>query len=66
MLEEHLKTAAANATYTSPTIQDQLISICGEYIRECIIKQTGHQVYSVITDEVTDSSNLEQLRLVLR
>ncbi len=65
MLEEHLKTAAA--TYTSPTIQNQLISICGDYIRDCIIKQIGHQVCSVIADEVTDSSNLEeQLSLVLR
>jgi hypothetical protein len=37
ILENHLKTAAKNATYISKTIQKELISICGEIISEGII-----------------------------
>lgn len=33
VLEEHLKTAAANALYTSKTVQNQMIAICGDIIR---------------------------------
>ena len=34
VLEEHLSTAARNATYTSADIQNQIIAIIGEHIRD--------------------------------
>ena len=34
VLGNHLETAPANALYTSETVQDELISICGNHIQE--------------------------------
>ena len=66
-LKDHLSTAPANATYTSARIQNELINIIGDLIREQIIDRvTDSRFYSVIADEVTDSANKEQLSLVLR
>ena len=66
-LEKHLKTAAANATYTSADIQNQIISIVGDHIHGQIVDMVKTSpVYSIIADEVTDASNKEQLSLVLR
>ena len=33
VLKEHLETASLNATYTSKEIQNQMISVCGDIIR---------------------------------
>ncbi len=58
---------SANATYLSPDIQNQLIALTGSAIRKEIIdrvKQAG--VYSIIVDETPDTSNKEQLALVIR
>ena len=54
--------------YTSPTIQNELISILGEQIRESIMNQIPSDVpyFSILADEVTDASNREQLSLVIR
>lgn len=38
VLEEHLTIAARNATYTSADIQNQIITILGDHIREQIIQ----------------------------
>ena len=34
ILSEHLQTAASNAVYTSKTIQNEIIAICGDLIRQ--------------------------------
>ena len=39
ILEEHLKTAKSNANYRSKTIQNEIISCCGDYISQTIIKE---------------------------
>ena len=62
VLEEHLKTAAGNAMYISKTIQNQMITVCGDIIRKKIlemIRKVGF--FSVIADEATDTANDEQL-----
>jgi hypothetical protein len=67
VLANHFKEASKNATYTSKTIQNQLIEVIGDYIRGNIIGEIKEaKFYSVLCDEVSDVSNKEQLSLVLR
>ena len=67
-LAQHLEYAPKNATYTSKTIQNQLIEIIGQYIRKQILAgQKGKGFYSIVADEVTDKfANQEVLALCLR
>ena len=65
-LREHLA-SAPNAIYTSPDIQNQIIGVLGDNIIEKILtKVKTAQYFSLIADEVTDCSNIEQLGLALR
>ena len=67
VLAEHLATAPRNATYTSKTIQNQMINIIADQVRSKIVGNIkAAKWYTVISDEVTDVSNKEQLSLVLR
>ncbi len=67
VLRDHLQSVARNATYTSPDIQNQLISILGDQICDTILRKVNSSLcYTVIADEVTDCSNKEQLCIVLR
>lgn len=67
VLKNHLATCSANARYSSKTIQNQLIMLIGDHIRDSIIQEIKEAKYfSILCDEVTDNANLEQLSLVLR
>lgn len=67
VLANHFKEAAKNATYTSKTIQNQLIEVIGDYIRDNIINEIKEaKFYSILCDEVSDVSNKEQVSIVLR
>ena len=67
VLRDHLAHAPRNAVYTSPDIQNQIINILGEYIRQKIFSMVQRaQFFTIIADEVTDCSNKEQLSLVLQ
>lgn len=67
VLEEHLKTAAKNAIYTSKTTQNEFISICGNLIQRKILKKIQEVgFFSVIADEATDIANEEQLSISIR
>ena len=67
ILKEHLQSAGGNATYTSPDIQNQIIKILGDHIRDTILNRVRRSLcYALIADEVTDCSNKEQLCIVLR
>ena len=58
---------AQNAQYTSPQIQNDLISCTGEWIRNQLLAEVRNaKFFSVSADEAADSSNKEQLPLVLR
>lgn len=67
VLYEHFESAPRNATYRSKTVQNELIACCGDFIKSEIvnnIKASGY--FSIMADEATDSSNIEQLPLVIR
>ena len=67
VLADHFKTVAQNAQYTSPQIQNDLISCTGERIRNQLLAEVRNaKFFSVSADEAADSSNKEQLPLVLR
>ncbi|XP_065671304.1 52 kDa repressor of the inhibitor of the protein kinase-like [Hydra vulgaris] len=67
VLEDHLKYHQRNASYISKTSQNQLVRCCGEVITDTIIAEIKNSKYfSIIADEASDSSNKEQLSLVIR
>ena len=67
VLADHFKTAAQNAQYHSPLIQNDLILCTGEWIRKQILHEVHNaKFFSVCADEAADCSNKEQLPLVLR
>ena len=67
ILADHLKSAGRNALYTSKTVQNELIEICGDVIRDAILKEIrSASLFSVMADEATDSANDEQLAVSIR
>ncbi|KAJ8032894.1 Zinc finger MYM-type protein 1 [Holothuria leucospilota] len=71
VLRTHLENGKKNSRYTSKTIQNQLISITGDYLRKKITQDLTEErisrYFSVIADEVTDNTtNKEVLSLCLR
>ena len=58
VLRRFIESAPKNSTYTSKTVQKDLIDLCGQYIWECTSAPVmKNKFFSVIADEVTDSSN---------
>ena len=67
IVQERLQNGPRNAVYTSPEIQNALLHIMGEMVREKIcteVKDAG--VYSILADETKDSSKTEQMAIVVR
>ena len=53
--------------YTSKTVQNEMITICGDIIRSKLIKMVQNAgFFSVIADEATDVANDEQLSICVR
>lgn len=66
-LKDHLEKCRRNAVYTSPKIQNELIGLCGEVIRENVINDAKKAMaYAVLADETADISGKEQLSIGLR
>ena len=66
-LENHLKTAAQNATYISKTTQNQLIDAASKEIIDKIVHRVADVKYfSVLADETTDVSRKEQMSVIIR
>lgn len=66
-LIKHTENMSLNATYMSPTIQNELIAICGEVIQKEIVKDIVKAgVFSILVDETADISGNEQLSLCVR
>ena len=61
-LQDHLANAPRNATYTSLDIQNQVIDILGDYIQR-ILRIKKSQLFTLVADEVTDSSKKSNLVL---
>ncbi len=67
VLADHLTSAGANALYTSKTVQNELIDVCGEIIRSTILDRIrAAGVFSIMADEATDAANKEQLAICIR
>ncbi|CAF2160173.1 unnamed protein product [Rotaria magnacalcarata] len=67
LLQSHLTKGPRNSTYTSPSIQNELIELIYEHILSTILCRVGPTtLYSIIVDGTTDSSNIEQLCLLIR
>ena len=67
VIGEHLAAASRNATYTSSVIQNQLVDVAADQIRQKILHRVKRAVwYTIIANEVTYISNKEQLSVVLR
>ena len=65
-LAAHLRKAPLNATYTSKSIQNQMISIIGEAIQDGIIQEINDTCFfTILADEVKDCSNLERLSIAI-
>lgn len=65
-LKNHIEKCRRNASYTSPQIQNELISICGEVIKGDVLTEIKNEFYSVLADETADIAGKEQLSLGLR
>ena len=68
LLSSHIQSAKRNASYTSKTIQNEVIQIVGNHIISKILGGLqGRGFYSIIADEVTDKfTKKEVLVLCLR
>ena len=73
ILRAHLQNGKRNQQYTSKTLQNEVIGVTGNCLREKLVhslvstKDTDSKYFSVIADEVTDRySNQEVLSLCLR
>jgi len=66
ILRDHLQSAAANATYLSPMIQNEIIISCGKLLSRDVRRDVGHHFFSVLADETTDVAGVKQLSLTVR
>ena len=67
MSEQHLKTCSKNASHISKTSENDLISCCGYFITELVVRKIKeNQFFSILADEACDCSNQVQLSLVIR
>ena len=66
-LAAHLKQSPSNATYLSPDIQNQLITLIDEEILSSIFSEVKRvSCFALIADETTDKSTKSQLSIVVR
>ncbi|CAF1579691.1 unnamed protein product, partial [Didymodactylos carnosus] len=61
-----LEESAGNATYLSHHIQNELINIMANQIRDSIAERLRDNVYVLLADEATDVSHNKQLSICLR
>lgn len=66
-LKSHLDRCRKNAVYTSPKIQNEIIRLSGEVVKERIIEDCKQaKAYAVMADETADIAGKEQLSIGLR
>jgi hypothetical protein len=68
ILQNHLKFAPKNATYKSAPIQNEIIAIIGKWIQRKILisLNQGSSYFAILADEARDSSNKEQMPIIIR
>ncbi|XP_012448837.1 uncharacterized protein LOC105772033 [Gossypium raimondii] len=65
-VEDILKSALQNASYTSSTIQKEILQIHANRVRNVIREEIGDRKFSIIVDEARDESKKEQMTIILR
>ena len=67
VIKERIRNNPHNATYTSPEIQNPLLEVMGDIVRDRICEAIQDATYfSLLGDETKDVSKVEQLTIVLR
>lgn len=67
VLKHHLEHCQKNASYTSPIIQNELITLAGNEVRSSILDAArSAKWFSVMADESTDVSTKEQMAICIR
>uniref|UniRef100_A0A8D8THQ5 Zinc finger MYM-type protein 1 n=1 Tax=Cacopsylla melanoneura TaxID=428564 RepID=A0A8D8THQ5_9HEMI len=69
ILSDHLfkNQDSSNARYTSPQIQNEIIEICGNIIKDKVVsKINSSNCFSILADETMDISGTEQFSLCAR
>ena len=68
VLDKHLKTTAKNACYLSPRIQNEIFSISAKCVRNELLRELidSKSFYSILADETSDVSRIEQLSITIR
>nr|GMD86875.1 zinc finger MYM-type protein 1-like [Ipomoea batatas] len=61
-----LDKAPRNASYTSPTIQNQILQVLATKVKSAIREEIGDAKFCIIIDEARDESKKEQMSIVLR
>ncbi|XP_031108612.1 uncharacterized protein LOC116013093 [Ipomoea triloba] len=61
-----LDKAPRNASYTSPTLQKQILQVLATKVKGAIREEIGHEKFCIIVDEARDESKKEQMSIVLR
>ena len=62
----YLETSPRNALYTSKIIQNEMIVVIGNVIEDHIIDEIqAAKFFTLLGDEATDYSNLEQVSIVI-
>ena len=67
VLKHHLEHCSKNASYTSPTIQNELITLAGDDVKNQILASAREaRWFSIMADECVDSATIEQMSLCIR
>lgn len=67
LLNTHLKTTGARATYISKLTQNEIIECCKQEILDVLLLEIKKaNTFSVLFDETTDISNISQMCLIIR
>ena len=66
-MKHHLEHCSKNASYTSPAIQNELITLAGDDVKNQILASArAAKWFSIMADECVDSSTIEQMSLCIR
>ncbi|KAF0709155.1 zinc finger MYM-type protein 1-like [Aphis craccivora] len=66
-LNEHLQNSNKNATFISAVTQNDIIQCCGDIVIKKIVEKVKKATYfSILADETTDTSHVEQLSISIR
>ena len=67
VLKEHFSSCSKNTTYSSKTIQNELVDICAkQVVGKCIAEINDSSMLSIVADSAVDVSNVEQMPTVTR